>query len=151
MNKSYLGNYYFLIIVSLIFSCTKKEVSKVISVSPKDEINVVKTDAQVLNEAQVDFEAVLQGKLPPNSVFDDRMPVLADGGTRHFYNNNYRLIIKKTIAKENGVSGFLYGPIIIFNKINENGKPKEIKNIKFYEGVALEKMLGHPIEKDASF
>ena len=96
---------------------------------------------EILNNANEDFEQVLKGNLPVHSVRHPTKPDLGDGGTTFYFNVNYELTIQKKLAKNNGVDGFMYGPIIVFNEIKEYGKQKEIKSIKFYTSAEMEKLL----------
>lgn len=125
----------------LLIGCTKK--NDELNTSSTPVVAAKKTNDQILKEAQEDFEDIVAGKLPAHSIRDPNRPDLADGGTIFYTSDNYKVTIQKRMTDENGVHGFLYGPIIVFNDIYEDGKPKELKSIKFYKGEELEKMLTH--------
>lgn len=112
----------------IMFGCTKSQ-------------NVNLTDAQILQNAQEDYDLVVSGKKPKNAIEDNTQGVPADGGTRYFKGQGYKLEVRQTIADE-AEPGFNYGPVITFEKIIENGKPKQMSNIKFYKTEDLLKLLG---------
>ena len=98
------------------------------------------SDEEVLRHANEDFNLVVNGKLPKHSKFNPSVGVPADGGTAYYKHQGYKLELRKSIAhtKEDG---YMYGPSIIFDKIIENGKPKEMSDIKFYKDEDLKKLL----------
>lgn len=92
-----------------------------------------------LNEAKAkeDFQAVLDGKLPINAVRDDSKPDLADGGTTFYKGEGYSLEIRKRLSKQDGKTGYMYGPKIVF----QNNSASEMTDIRFYLKDDLDKKL----------
>ncbi len=118
-------------------SCTKNNET---NDSPKSKVSDL-SEPQILKEADEDMSAVVQGKKPLHAILDEKHPLPADGGTTYYVGTDYKLEIKKTISDDG--EGFMYGPIITFDKIVENGKSKQISNIKFYKNEDLRKLLGN--------
>lgn len=116
-----------LLIILCLFGCTQSQNSNL-------------TDPQILQNAQEDYELVVSGKKPKNATEDTSKGLPADGGTRYFKGVGYKLEVRQSIADETE-PGFNYGPVITFEKILENGKPKQISNVKFYKTEDLLKLL----------
>ena len=86
--------------------------------------------------AKEDFDTVLKGKKPIHAIPDEGKPDLTDGGTSFYKGNGYSLTIKSTISEENGINGYIYGPIITFHDKTK----KEMSEIRFYSVDELKKL-----------
>ena len=85
--------------------------------------------------AAIGFERVKSGLSPVCQSEPDYG--LSDGGTLVYECAGYQLTVKRSLATQNGVDGYLYGPVIIF----ESGK--KISDIRFYTGQELSYLLAH--------
>lgn len=95
----------------------------------------VLSDSQMVNEIQVDFNLVLNGKKPK---FAKHKSSLLDGGTAFYKGKGYLLTVVKSMGSIGGVDGYYYGPIIKF-KDDEN--IKTMSNVTFYSKNKLKELL----------
>jgi len=93
--------------------------------------------------AKDDFDAVLSGKKPLHAVLDSKKPDLSDGGTTFYVGDGYTMVLKSTLTEQNGIKGYMYGPIITFENIKFEGRPKEMSDVRFYSVEELRKLRGY--------
>ena len=92
----------------------------------------------VKDQATIDFERVKSGLSPacqPEPYYG-----LSDGGTVVYECAGYQLTVKRSLATQNGVEGYLYGPIITF----ESGKT--MSDIRFYTSQELSSLVARKDE-----
>lgn len=91
-----------------------------------------------LQQALEDFNAVLRYKRPVHAKVDNEYPAPADGGTRSYRGDGYRLTIVQSLNAirraegEGQVDGITYGPIITFNPDLMFGNRPNIEQLTFY-------------------
>ena len=117
----------------LAFAACKKRLE-----SETTKRRVIMSVSSMENYAKEDFEAVQKGQKPIHAVPDPKKPDLSDGGTTFYLGKGYSLTIKSTLSEKDGVKGYMYGPIIIFQNAN-----KEMSDIKFYSIDAFKKLRGY--------
>jgi hypothetical protein len=83
--------------------------------------------------AAIDFERVKSGLSPACQPEPDYG--LSDGGTLVYECAGYQLTVKRSLATQNGVDGYLYGPIITF----ESGRT--MSDIRFYTDQELSHLV----------
>ena len=125
---------YLLLLLNFVFlfSCTSQKGEKPITVT-KD-----KTQLQMAIE---DYNSVISGKPPIHAIIDEKHPLPADGGTTFYQGSGYKLEIRKRLTEENNIGGFIYGPIIVFDRTNDSGSNKDMSSLKFYNESDLKKLL----------
>jgi hypothetical protein len=98
-------------------------------------------EKSIILEASADFQAVLEGKQPLHAKFDEDSPLPADGGTSFYVGSGYSLTISKSLSHFGSLSGYVYGPIIKFNREFAPGNLSTVSNLRFYLPADLEGML----------
>ena len=73
-------------------------------------------DAQIIRLANEDFTCVLQGRKPQNAKFDEKAALPKDGGTTYYKGKGYYLTIVQSLSSFGKLHGFIYGPVIVFDK-----------------------------------
>jgi hypothetical protein len=120
-----------IITILCLTACTK-------SSTPTTASPVALSEAEIIKQANVDFEAVLKGQSPIHAKMRD--VALADGGTTFYQGHGYSLEVRKRLS-DSDKEGFAYGPIIEFENIKENGQPKKMSSVKFYTIEEMQKLL----------
>lgn len=92
---------------------------------------------QVVIEASEDFQAVLAGKLPPHATHDLFKAAPADGGTAFYSGRKYKLTIEKSLSSFGSLSGYVYGPIIVFDESFAPGNENRVSSLRFYTQAQL--------------
>ena len=98
-----------------------------------------------LHYALDDFNAVIAGRPPIHAAVDPDVPLPADGGTKFYKGDGYKLSVIKSLngilrGKEY-VHGFIYGPIIAFQAEVMTGNFPNIQHLTFYTSEELKKLL----------
>ena len=83
--------------------------------------------------AAIEFQRVKAGLRPACQGEPDYG--LSDGGTLFYDCGRYQLTVKKSLATQSGVDGYLYGPIVTF----ESGK--SMSDVRFYTNQELSHLL----------
>lgn len=102
------------------------------------------TDAhtnEIIQQARADFAAVAIGKSPIYAKRDTSIPLPNDGGTTVFKAPGYSLVAVKSLTQLGGVSGYIYGPVIYFEKAILIGNSDSISQLSFYSNHALQELL----------
>jgi hypothetical protein len=94
-----------------------------------------------MQEAEADFAAVLAGCSPTHAQVIKDAPLPADGGTRFYQGNGYRLTVVKMLVQAGGVSGFVYGPLLVFDSGVMSGNGNKIESTSFYSSSAMGRLL----------
>ncbi len=87
---------------------------------------------EVIIQASEDFERVQSGRLPRHAVRDEKAPVPADGGTQFFNGKRYKLTVVKSLSSFGTLHGYVYGPVISFDKSFAPGNRSELVGLRFY-------------------
>ncbi len=85
----------------------------------------------VIAEASEDFELVKLGKSPIHAKVDQAMAVPADGGTSFYVGNHYRLTIVKSLSSFGPLTGYVYGPVLAFDKSFATGNMQTVSSTRF--------------------
>jgi hypothetical protein len=98
-----------------------------------------------LQKALDDFNAVLDGKHPIHAAVDKDVPLPADGGTTFYKGDGYKLTIVKSLngimRQEEYIHGYIYGPVVSFERHVMTGNFPNIQHLTFYPGEELQKLL----------
>ena len=97
-----------------------------------DGLTLPPAQAATLRQASADFQAVLQGKPPVHARADDSAPLAADGGTQTYVGAGYRLTVVQSLSSLGPVDGFVYGPVLVFDKALARGNTRELSDLRFY-------------------
>jgi hypothetical protein len=99
-------------------------------------------DRQTLLEASEDFQAVLSGKSPIHASEDSNADAPADGGTSFYVGKRYKLTVFKSISSFGSISGYVYGPKIVFDDDFSPGNVSYVTSLRFYTSQQLKLLLG---------
>jgi hypothetical protein len=99
------------------------------------------SDRSVILMATEDFESVKSGRPPKHATLDKRAPVPADGGTEFYVGNKYKLEVQKSLSTLGTLTGFIYGPILTFDKSFAPGNSATITGVRFYTMEQMRKLL----------
>ncbi len=88
--------------------------------------------------AEDDYKSVTEGKKPVHAISNGQC--MLDGGTCFYIGDGYKLEVRHQISSEND-ENIIYGPIINFDSILENSKPKQMTNLKTYTRIELQALL----------
>lgn len=94
-------------------------------------------------EASDDFEAVLAGQAPRHAHRDFFKAVPADGGTSFYAGHGYRLTIEKSLSSFGKLTGYVYGPIVVFDESFAVGNENRVSSLRFYTASQLDHLLAH--------
>ena len=94
-----------------------------------------------IEQASVDFEAVINGKPPPFAKFDEEHPLPADGGTTFYRGSGYSLKIVKSLVRAGQVDGYIYGPVLTFDSTVSSGNSNEVTHLSFYSAKEMNTFL----------
>ena len=103
--------------------------------------SLAKGNAKIINEATEDCLLVTKGGKPKNAKFDTKAPLPSDGGTTYYKGNGYKLTILKRLSSFEGLRGYIYGPIIIFDKKVAFKNSNKIQFLRFYTTKQLRKLM----------
>ena len=106
-----------------------------------DISSLSKENAQIIMEANEDYLLVKNGKKPKNAKFDTKAALPSDGGTTYYRGNGYKLTILKRLSSFGKLRGYIYGPVITFDKKNTLGNSNKIVFLRFYTTLQLKKLL----------
>lgn len=157
-NMTILKNYG-LIFSSLFFiflvNCTqsdKTEVKKDKIIQKQDEISTLKSPfflnieiiksgniKKIIKESSEDFNLTLNGKQP---AYAKLVKAALDGGTAWYKGDGYELVVKKRIMHVGEAAGYLFGPILTFDKSLIDFKDENISNVRFFTSEEMNKFLG---------
>jgi len=94
-----------------------------------------------IRAAHEDFARVVAGAEPIHAIADAATPLPADGGTRFFRGNGYRLTILKSLSSfgsgDARVVGFVYGPVLTFDPEIAQGNTATLVQTRFYTPAQL--------------
>ena len=96
-------------------------------------------DAQIIREANEDFIYVLKGRKPKNIKFDESY-ALTDGGTVCYKGKGYSLTIVQSISSFGKLHGYIYGPVIVFDKKFAPGNTNTVSSLRFYTNKQLKEL-----------
>jgi hypothetical protein len=96
-------------------------------------------DAQIIREANEDFICVLQGRKPKNIKFDESY-ALMDGGTVCYKGKGYSLTIVQSLSSFGKLNGYIYGPVIVFDKKFAPGNTNTVSSLRFYTNKQLKEL-----------
>ena len=96
--------------------------------------------AKIIKEANTDFLLVIKGQKPRYAQFNEDMPLAADGGTTYYSGDHYELTIVQSLSTFGTVNGFIYGPVIEFEKRFAPGNMNTVSNIRFYTPEQLKEL-----------
>jgi hypothetical protein len=91
-------------------------------------------------EATEDFQAVLLGREPVHAQFDKHAPVPSDGGTTFYIGHKYKLTIESSLSSFGSLSGWVYGPIVVFDEAFAHGNENTFSGVHFYTQAGLPKL-----------
>lgn len=97
-------------------------------------------DALVLKEANEDFLLVTNGYKPKHATFDENVPLPTDGGSTPWKGRQYSLVISQSLSSFGKLQGFIYGPIIVFDKEFAPGNSRQLSSLRFYSREQLRKL-----------
>jgi len=106
-----------------------------------DLSSLPKETSQIIEQANEDYILVLKGFKPRHAIFDKNAPLPSDGGTTFYKGNKYTLTIVKSISSFGGLNGYIYGPIIWFDKGFAPGNSNSVKDLRFYTFQQLNELL----------
>jgi len=146
MRKKYLSSastaiIYFIIMIGCSAMASKQVLGKIDIMGPFHFGSEVpsKDYESVLKEAAEDYNLVIAGKSPVYAKFPKNGYRLTDGGTVEYQGNGYKIKIQNTIANVGGVDGYLYGPVVTFEKVI-SGNLNIISHIEFYSTDELKRL-----------
>lgn len=132
--------YFFIFYSFLTLICTAETIDK----GPFSGINISilsKKNAKIIKEANEDYLLVKNGKKPKNAKIDTTAAFPGDGGTTYYKGNGYELTILKSLSSFGKLNGFVYGPIIVFNKKIASGNSNKVEFLRFYTMKQLKKLM----------
>ena len=106
-----------------------------------DISSLSKENARIIKEASEDYLLVKKGKKPKNAKFDTKAALPTDGGTTYYKGNGYKLTVLKRLSSFGELRGYIYGPIITFDKKFASRNSNRIIFIRFYTIKQLRKLL----------
>lgn len=118
--------------------------AQVLSSGPFAGVNLSTLSADqrmVVVEASEDFQVVLAGKAPLHATHDLFKAVPADGGTAFYSGRKYKLTVEKSLSSFGKLSGYVYGPIIVFDESFAPGNENQVSSLRFYTDAQLEHLL----------
>ena len=95
----------------------------------------------IIVHASEDFDRVLRGKRPKHATFDKHAPLPADGGTEYFIGNGYKVTIVKSLSSFGALNGYVYGPVLSFDKSFAPGNISNVSSLRFYTHEQLKHLL----------
>ena len=102
---------------------------------------------ETIIQASEDFDLALKGKKPKHAILDDKAPSPADGGTAFFVGKDYKLTIIKSISTFGGAEGrllgYVYGPVVRFEKSFAPGNMSEVESLRFYTSEQLKELMSN--------
>lgn len=130
--------FFFLLIFSSATQVFGESVFNVDSASFNDQ-----AVQAVLQNAQDDFNAVLEGNKPIHSVVDPSAPTPMDGGTKFYKGNGYNLTVTQSLVRIGSIDGYMYGPSIVLLSPYAVGNSTVVSHVVFYSRTALGRLLDH--------
>ncbi|MDH5731076.1 MAG: hypothetical protein OEZ58_19000 [Gammaproteobacteria bacterium] len=97
-------------------------------------------NAKIIMEANVDFLLVLEGRKPKYAKTKKDAWLPADGGTTFYVGDHYNLTIVQSMSTFGEIDGYVYGPVIEFDKSFALGNSNSVSNLKFYTSVKLNEL-----------
>lgn len=97
--------------------------------------------SQTIKQANEDFILVLNGSMPLYAKFDEKAHLPSDGGTSFYKENNYSLIVVKSISTFGNLNGYIYGPIIKFKKEFAPGHSDSVQSLRFYSFEQMKEII----------
>jgi hypothetical protein len=101
------------------------------------------TQAKIIKEANVDFLLVLKGEKPRYAQFNKEMPLPADGGTTYYSGDHYELTVVQSLSTFGNLNGYIYGPVVDFDKQFSPGNMNTVSNLRFYTSEQLKELKKH--------
>jgi hypothetical protein len=102
----------------------------------------------VLRRATADFDAAIAGKCPIFAKFARDLPLTADGGSAPYRGQGYNMSIVKSLtnigvssSNPTGIAGFIYGPVLTFDKDIMFGNSSTIAQMHFYSVEEIKTLL----------
>lgn len=136
------NKYLYIFIVFSFFSllCMAETLTKG-PFSGIDISSLSKENARIIKEANEDFLLVQKGKKPKNAKFDEEAALPSDGGTTYYKGNGYKLTILKRLSSFGELKGYVYGPIIVFDKNIAWKNSNKVVFLRFYTTKQLRKLM----------
>lgn len=89
------------------------------------------SDREVVAQANEDFELVRSGKKPAHAQVDPSAALPRDGGTSYYVGKHYRLKIVKSLSSFGSLRGYVYGPVISFDRSFAPGNEATVSGTRF--------------------
>ena len=91
------------------------------------------TQASNARQAREDFERVRSGQTPRCKSKPNLM--ISDGGTTIYNCPHYQITVGKSLSVQNGVSGYMFGPTIVFSQ------DYSVSDVRFYSDEQMTRLL----------
>jgi hypothetical protein len=134
----------FTVILALSFLATFARADSPLPFGPFQGVDMgvlSQSQRETITKASEDFERVLKGSRPKHATLDEKAAVPADGGTAFFLGKGYKLTVIKSLSSFGGLQGFVYGPVVSFEKSFAPGNMSEVVNLRFYTTDQLQKLM----------
>ncbi|QNH17102.1 hypothetical protein HEP74_02243 [Xanthomonas sp. SS] len=96
-----------------------------------------------LRQADADFRAVAAGRAPLHARIDTEAPLPADGGTRYYMGEGYRLTVLRRLSSVGAQTVIAYGPILQLDEaLFAAATLPAMSDVRLYAHAALEQLLG---------
>jgi len=95
-----------------------------------------------LRQADADFRAVAAGRAPLHARIDTEAPLPADGGTRYYLGQGYRLTVLRRLSSIGAQTAIAYGPILQLDEaLFAAATLPAISDVRLYTHAALGQLL----------
>lgn len=95
-----------------------------------------------LRQADADFRAVAAGRAPPHAHIDIEAPLPADGGTRYYLGQGYRLTVLRRLSGLGAQTAIAYGPILQLDAALFAGvEVPALSDVRLYAPAALQQLV----------
>jgi len=91
-----------------------------------------KLDAITISNSNEDFLLVLDGKKPKHAVLNEVAAPALDGSTTSYLGNRYELVVIQSPSTFGGIHGYIYGPIITYERKFAPGNMTTVNYLRFY-------------------
>ena len=105
-----------------------------------DISELLEPDADIMRKSNEDFLLVLDGKIPKHATLNSNIPPVLDGSTTSYLGNRYEIVIVESPSTFGGIHGYIYGPVITFERRFAPGSMTTVNNLRFYTNEQLKKL-----------
>ncbi|WP_369938850.1 hypothetical protein [Xanthomonas medicagonis] len=103
-----------------------------------------------LRQADADFRAAAAGRTPLHARIDTEAPLPADGGTRHYLGQGYRLTVLRRLSCIGTQTAIAYGPILQLDEaLFATATLPTVSDVRLYAPAALARWLEAAAQPDS--